>query len=160
MNEFQADAATPPPHVRSLMVSGAGVCCLVGYYLNAAVCCFRANMDHFQESEFFCDAGEAIVVSKLPGDLQGHERLQSLIEYAVNDCAHYLQELHSIYDPLRTALIILSPDKGRAHSDSQLYTDLTLDAIEHLGQGHLRPGEYTLSVLPAGRGTKGHSISH
>ena len=74
-----------------LEIRAAGLCCAVGYHLRAASCALRANMDHFQESEFRSDSFDPIRVARLPDDIYGHERLQRWVSHAVRDCAQAKQ---------------------------------------------------------------------
>lgn len=69
--------ATPAPQMLRLGIRAAGLCCAVGYHLRAASCALRANMDHFQESEFQSRLGDPILVARLPEtDLWGRKDWQ------------------------------------------------------------------------------------
>lgn len=160
----QSGMTTPAPPApsprRSMVLQAAGLCCAVGYHLDAAVCALRANMDHFQESSFFCNKGEPVRAAILPGDLYGHARLQQWIELAIHDCRKFLPDPLSVFDPARTALVLLCPHQQRPHADPVLYMNLALDALEHAGQGHLMPGEYTCNTIAGGRAGLGKALLH
>ncbi|MCE3603001.1 hypothetical protein LXA47_05210 [Massilia sp. P8910] len=116
----------------SMVVASAGLCCSLGYHLDAAVCAMRANMDHFRESGFFNGASDPIRAASLPDDIFGQDRLQLWIEYAIRDCARHLHEPHSLLDSARTALIVLAPESGRPHASQTDYADMAQAAMSAL----------------------------
>jgi 3-oxoacyl-[acyl-carrier-protein] synthase I len=114
---------------RSIVVEAAGLCCALGYHLDAAVCALRANMDHFQESGFYSLKSDPVVVATLPDEIHGQERLERWAMHAVLDCARRMAEPLSLFDARRTALIVIGPDKSRPHADAQFYLDVVLGAM-------------------------------
>lgn len=75
------------PKFAALEVVAAGLCCAVGHELAAASCALRANMDHFQTSEFRTARGDLLPVARLPDDvLWGQPRLVRWMVEAVKDC--------------------------------------------------------------------------
>lgn len=139
----------------SLLIEAAGLCCSLGYQLDAAVCAIRANMDHFQESGFYSLASEPLNVATLPDDIFGQERLQRWIEYAIRDCAQHMVEPHSLFDAKRTALIVLAPDQSRPHANEQFYSELVVAAMKQFSDTseHEQPtaDHYNITVLQHGR---------
>jgi 3-oxoacyl-[acyl-carrier-protein] synthase-1 len=111
----EQDAA--PPMVR-LGIRAAGLCCAVGYHLSAAACAIRANMDHFQESEFQSRLGDALLVARLPEtQLWGQARLARWLELAIADCLQHAPEL----DTRNIPLLWIAPQPGRngaTHADA------------------------------------------
>lgn len=118
-----------------LAIRAAGLCCAVGYHLRAASCALRANMDHFQESEFRSDSFEPIRVARLPDDIYGHERLQRWISHAVRDCAEGMQEPLSLLDPARTAVVVLAPEATRTQTHPGFHAGLVDHALHQLQAG-------------------------
>jgi 3-oxoacyl-[acyl-carrier-protein] synthase-1 len=146
----------------SMMVASAGLCCSLGYQLDAAVWAMRANMDHFQESAFFCRNGHAIPVASLPDDVFGQERLQRWVDYAVSDCARGLPGLPALLDVDRTAVIVLGPHASRPHADQAVCRTLAQDAMARLAGGTEAPpaGQRThrITVLMEGRAGLGSAL--
>ncbi len=116
----------------SMMLASAGLCCSLGYHLDAALCAMRANMDHFRESGFFSRSSEPVRAASLPDDIFGQDRLQLWIEYAVRDCARHLPEPQALFDAARTALIVLTPEATRPHASQTDYTDMVRSALNTL----------------------------
>ncbi|NHZ67001.1 hypothetical protein [Massilia genomosp. 1] len=142
--------SSPVPN--SVFVAGAGLCCAVGYQLDAAVCAIRANMDHFQESSFNSLSSDPVNVARLPQDIFGQERIHRWIEYAVRDCAQRMEDPESLLDGRRTAIIFLGPDPARPYSDSINYAQVLHDVLHALGD----EGFYGLP--PAGSSPRPHAI--
>ncbi|NHZ38475.1 hypothetical protein [Massilia rubra] len=113
----------------SLMISAAGLCCSLGYHLDAVVCALRANMDHFQESTFYSAPLKPLNVAMLPDEIYGSKRLQLWTEFAIGDCAKNMAEPLSLFDTARTILVILAPDAIRARGDEMFYRKLAQDAM-------------------------------
>ncbi len=118
-----------------LFIEAAGLCCAVGYHLDAAVCALRANMDHFQESSFYSLSSDPIVAAMLPDDIHGQERLEQWVLYAVRDCARRMAQPLSLVDARRTALIVIGPGKSRAHADASYYLEVVLGAMNKVFAG-------------------------
>ncbi|NIA00925.1 hypothetical protein [Massilia sp. CCM 8734] len=116
----------------SIVVSAAGLCCALGYHLDAAVCAIRANMDHFQESMFYSAPTVPLNIAMLPDESYGPQRIRSWIDYALRDCAQNTTDAHLLFDPLCTALIVLVPDNERITSDKKNFEDLAQSAMLHL----------------------------
>ena len=57
-----------------LHVNAAGLCCSLGYHLDAAVCALRANMDHFRESAFYSQGGDPVQVAWRVAQVRGEPR--------------------------------------------------------------------------------------
>ena len=138
----------------SMVIASAGLCCSLGYHLDAAVCAMRSNMDHFRESGFFSLTSDPIKAASLPDDLFGQDRLQLWIEYAVRDCARHWPEPLSLLDPGRTALIVLAPESGRPHASQTDYADMTRAALGTLRVQLLSSGDdkgQEVTVIAQGR---------
>lgn len=92
--------------LRPMRIVTAGLCCSVGYNLVAASCAIRANMDHFQESEFVTVEGELIRVGRLPdSDVWGYARRVRWASFAIEECLHKI----SNPNPKDIPLIALLP---------------------------------------------------
>lgn len=145
----------------SMMVASAGLCCALGYHLEGALWAMRANMDHFQESAFFCRAGHAIPVASLPDDIFGQERMQRWVEHAVIDCARKVPGVHSLLDVDQTVVIVLGPHASRPHADQAICRTLAQTAMARLAgntpaQGDAR--EHRIKVLMEGRAGFGSAL--
>lgn len=128
----------------ALRIDAAGLCCAVGYQLRAAACAIRANMDHFQDSEFVCAIGEAIRVARLPDcDCWGSKRLARWIAFSVRDCLS--GQAH--FDASRCALVVLAAEPERPDMADEPYRDIIIGAMSELG---LRFHESS-RILPLGR---------
>jgi 3-oxoacyl-[acyl-carrier-protein] synthase I len=146
---------TPSPHShdstvtdttpRVLSIRAAGLCCAVGYHLDAAACAVRANVDHFQESEFVSREGDPIVVARLPGtERWGQARLAHWLELALRDCLRHTPAL----DTQRVPLLWLAPTPAQAGTpDASWYTEVFKQAEAALGHT-FHPSSL---VLPLGR---------
>lgn len=111
----QASEASP---WQNLHIKAAGMCCAVGYRLAAAACALRANMDHFQESEYTDSNGKPLVVARLPlGNHWGVSRLAEIARLALQDCL----KTEDNFDPSTTALILLAAESGRPHTVIERY---------------------------------------
>lgn len=116
----------------SLAIVAAGLCCSLGYRLDAAVSAIRANMDHFQESSFYSSAGVIVNAATLPDDVVGYARLQRWAEFAVRDCASQLSNPACLLDAERTAVIMLAPDEDRPHANKKKYEELAHAVLKQL----------------------------
>lgn len=96
-----------------LFVTAAGLCCSLGYHLDAAVCALRANIDHFRESAFYSPGGDPVQVASLPEHVFGSQRLQRWVGYALLDCLSSVDEPASLFDGRRSAIVILVADENR-----------------------------------------------
>jgi 3-oxoacyl-[acyl-carrier-protein] synthase I len=138
------DAKPAPTQPMRLGIKAAGLCCAVGYHLNAAVCAIRASMDHFQQSEFQSQQHDKVVVARLPDDeLWGQARVARWIELALSDCLSHTPDL----DTTQVPLIWLAPDPERIGGDAQWYDTVFTQATKQLGK-EFHPNS---GVLPAGR---------
>lgn len=145
-----------PP--RNLRLHAAGLCCSLGYHLQAAVHAMRANMDHFQASGFFTRANDRINVASLPETLFGTERLARWVEFALRDCAARLDDPASLFCAHRTTVIVLAPAPSRTHSDPALYAGIVHDVLGRLRdelspaeQSRIAAGQHLAKVLSEGR---------
>lgn len=143
---------------RDIVVEAAGLCCSLGYYLDASVCGLRANIDHFHESAFFSLASDPIKVASLPDAIYGTQRLERWIEYSVRDCASRMPETGSLFDPMRTAIVIVSSHESRPHSSSDEIAQLVNSVMTELRREYSDSsrtencdGEYKLTVISQGR---------
>lgn len=132
MTFLNTRAAADRPEPVRLAIRAAGLCCAVGYHLRAASCALRAQMDHFQESEFRSSNFDPIIVARLPDDIYGHERLQRWVSHAVRDCAQGMREPLSLLDPARTAVVVLAPDPTRTHTGDGFHAALVANALHQL----------------------------
>jgi 3-oxoacyl-[acyl-carrier-protein] synthase-1 len=144
--------ANPEPQMLRLGIRSAGLCCAVGYHLRAASCALRANMDHFQESEFQSRLGDPILVARLPEtELWGQERLARWLTYAIKDCLQHTPEL----DTSKIPLLWIAPEPGRNGTASADADDTKLHwyaEIFDLAVGQLGKQFHPSSaVLPQGR---------
>lgn len=139
----------------SMMVASAGLCCALGYHLDAAVCAMRANMDHFRESGFVGRASVPVRAASLPDDVFGQDRLALWIEYAVRDCAQHWDEPLSLLDPARTAVIVLAPETGRPHASQSDYADMARTALDALRARLLPGGGHAPAIATIAQGRSG-----
>lgn len=124
----------------SMHIVAGGLCCALGYHLDAALCAIRTNMDHFQESTFYGPSRVPINVASLPDDVYGEERLQRWIMYAVLDCATRLKDNASLFDVNRTAIVLLGPGSNRfAGKQGIRLAELTHAAMWKLHCENVRP---------------------
>jgi len=139
--------------VPALGIRSAGLCCAVGYHLRAAHCALRANMDHFQESEFRTSQGEALLVARLPEtELWGQPRLARWLELAIADCLQHTPEL----DTRQVPLIWLAPEAERSGGDLEWRAEIFRQAVAQLGlEFHPASG-----VLPLGRAGLANALQH
>jgi 3-oxoacyl-[acyl-carrier-protein] synthase-1 len=128
----------------TLAIRSAGLCCAVGYNLAAAACAIRANMDHFQQSEFQANQRDKVLVARLPDtDLWGQTRLARWIELAIADCLSGVSAL----DTTSVPLLWLAPEPERSGGDADWYAKVFTQAVQQLNkQFHPSSG-----VLPLGR---------
>lgn len=141
----------PLPSATRLLIESAGLCCALGYNLDAISCALRANIDHFQESQFSTRSGESVRVAALPDAIYGQARLQLWVEHALNDCVRSMSETSMLFDAKRTPIVILSPDSSRVYSDSNVYVDTILNALATLIPGDSVPAYRSVTVVPHGR---------
>jgi 3-oxoacyl-[acyl-carrier-protein] synthase-1 len=155
----EATPAARPAGTGPLAVVAAGLCCSVGYHLEAAACALRAGMDHFRQSAFVSPAGHPINVASLPDELFGHDRLQRWVGHAVRDAMRRLPDPHSVFDRKRTAIVVLAADVARAHSDPEATAWLTWDALAAL-RGDGTTDLPRLDVFSQGRAGLAHGLDH
>lgn len=128
----------------SLRIEAAGLCCAVGYQLDAAECALRANMDHFQESDFLTQGGEPIRVARLPdNDRWGAQRIAQWIKLAVHDCLQGVAD----FDASQVPLIVLCPTQDRPMVNDDWCRDTYRFAEKAIG---LQFDERS-AILPGGR---------
>ncbi len=141
-NVFRSAAKVDAP--THLEIRSAGLCCAVGYNLDSATCGIRANMDHFQQSEFKVGQKEKVLVARLADDdIWGQARLAKWIALAIADCMAPLGQ----FDPSTISLIWIAPEPERSGADSAWYADVFTEAVTRLEmQFHERSG-----ILPLGR---------
>jgi 3-oxoacyl-[acyl-carrier-protein] synthase I len=121
MSKFSGPVPTVNTGDQALRIIAAGLCCAVGYHLEAATCALRANIDNFQESEFLTDKGERVVVARLfETDLWGQSRLARWLEFAIKDC---LQHVRSI-DTREVPVVWLAPEQDRQGVASTWWTEV------------------------------------
>ncbi|NHZ93415.1 hypothetical protein F2P45_31060 [Massilia sp. CCM 8733] len=101
-----------------MQIVAAGLCCSLGYHLDAVVSAIRANIDHFQASNFYAKSSIPVNVAMLSDDVYGDERLSRWITFAIRDCIIQIPNEISLFDTKRTAIVVLGPDKSRPHSNS------------------------------------------
>lgn len=133
--------AAPPQNTvdnQALRIVAAGLCCAVGYHLEAATCALRANIDHFHESEFLTQKGERIVVARLPeADIWGQSRLARWLELAIKDCLQHSPSL----DTREIPVVWLAPEPDRHGVTLSWWTDVFNEVTATLGlQFHPRSG--------------------
>lgn len=134
-----------------LFVSAAGLCCAVGYHLEAACCAITANMDHFSESHFFDEESKPLRVASIPSDLQGAARMQAWLVHALRDCARKHPAPGFLFDATQTAVVVLCQEAERSHTDARVLAETVHDAIEILADEYSAGGENTLCMMPFGR---------
>ncbi len=138
---------TPPLHV-----TGGGMCCAVGFDAPAARAALRAGLSHFEESDFFGDRGQRLLVARLPlGDLWGARRLATMLASVVSECVG----LASGFDASSTALLLLLPERGRPGA-SDTWGPACFAAC-HAETG--RPFHPASRVLPLGRAGVGAALT-
>ncbi|NHZ38462.1 hypothetical protein [Massilia rubra] len=142
-NKFGAGPAQTPAAM-TLAIRAAGLCCAVGYNLDAAVCAMRANMDHFQHSDFKTAKHERVLVARLDDDnVWGQGRLARWIAMAIADCLSSVDDV----DFSKVPLVWLAPEPERSGNDSDWYASVFSQAVDQLNlQFHPRSG-----VMPLGR---------
>ncbi|WP_348945263.1 hypothetical protein ABHF33_01240 [Chitinibacter sp. FCG-7] len=127
-----------------LSVASAGLCCAVGYNLDAAACAIAASMDHFQHSEFIGRNGEPIIVARLDGEnVWGQDRLASWIGHAVRDALRHLP------DPQQHAMpmLWLAPSPERHGLQADWYKATFNQAMQEFGL----PVHPLSAIIPQGR---------
>ncbi|MDQ1814457.1 hypothetical protein RBA41_14190 [Massilia sp. CCM 9210] len=141
-NRFSAESTHTP--TTRLAIHSAGLCCAVGYNLDAATCAMRANMDHFQQSDFKTTQHERVLVARLDDeDVWGQERLARWIAFAIADCLSSVGET----DFAKVPLVWLAPEPERSGADSDWYASVFSQAVDQLNlRFHPRSG-----VMPLGR---------
>lgn len=139
------------PATTVLTIRAAGLCCAVGYNLDAAVCAMRANMDHFQLSHFKTAQHERVLVARLDdGNLWGQARLARWIIMAISDCLSSVENI----DFSKLTLLWLAPEPERSGADSGWYASVFSQAVDQLNlQFHPRSG-----VMPLGRAGLSHAL--
>ncbi len=149
-----ADHGTLGPFT-PLTIGAAGLCCAVGHDLAAATCALRANMDHFQHSDFTTPGGDRLVVARLPEQkVWGSARLTRWVAQAIADCLSRSEGMAE-GSPIASraseqcALLVLGPlttgdDSSSVHGRIGA---LARDAAEQLGL-QFHPAS---RVLPIGR---------
>ncbi|MFC4161713.1 hypothetical protein [Chitinimonas lacunae] len=135
----------------TLQIGAAGLCCAVGYRLDAAVCALRAQMDNFRESDFVCHSGEPVRVARLPdAQLWGSQRLARWVERAVRDCLRRIAD----FDSTTTPLLLLVPEQERPHSSVSYYQEI-FSATEHSLDCRFHP---LSRIVPWGRAGLGPAL--
>jgi 3-oxoacyl-[acyl-carrier-protein] synthase I len=130
--------------VPSLHIESAGLCCSVGYHLDAAVCAIRLNMDHFQESEFLTETGDPVNVGRMPDkDCWGTERMARWITWSVEDCLRDQPDFVSDH----TVLIVLAPELERVDMTEESYGEIVVTTLARLGQSFHENSR----ILPLGK---------
>lgn len=140
------------PATTTLTIRAAGLCCAVGYNLDAAICAMRTNMDHFQHSDFKTAQGERILVARLDDDhVWGQGRLARWISLAISDCLSAVETV----DYNKIPLIWLAPESERSGADSAWYDGVFRQALDQLDvQFHDRSG-----VMALGRAGLSNALS-
>ncbi|NIA00892.1 hypothetical protein [Massilia sp. CCM 8734] len=162
MNRKESENQLPVRN--SMLVAAAGLCCAVGYQLDAAQCAMRANLDHFQESNFYTFSSKPIVAAMLPDSIYGNERAQRWIEYAIRDCMTQMKEPTSLFDTARTAIIMLVADQSRPHSDSAISAENMCIVMKSLAQEIFQSDKektanlHNFTVLTEGRAGLGMAL--
>lgn len=144
---INAKSGAAPEQPASLHLAAAGLCCSLGYHLDAAICALRANMDHFQESTFYSLSADPINVARLPDAIYGQARLQRWVEYAVRDCSRHLERPATVLDAEETAVIVLAPHHSRAHADADRIEKLVLTVLAALRE-ELPPAQRPVHSIP------------
>lgn len=136
-----------------LLLRAAGMSCALGWHLDAAACAMRANMDHFTESDFECEQGQPVRVAKLPIEEWGDARLQQLLQAALQDCLQHLTPVQkqSLFDPAKSACVVLLPAQGRYYSDVRTCWELAHDALEIQGMAYGAQTELSTALKGSGR---------
>lgn len=148
---------------QKLLIQAAGLCCSLGYHLDAAVCGLRANIDHFQESAFNSLASDPVNVAALPDNTFGAQRLQRWVEYAIRDCLSDAPEPADIFDSRRTALVVLAPEHTRPHCAGEEWAQCVRNAMSSLQSeyGVAHQGEPpNLTVISSGRASLVAALRH
>ena len=144
---LKGERTEPKSRARSVLplrIESGGLCCAVGYHLRAAACAIRANMDHFQDSEFLGDTGTPIVVGRLPDkDCWGSERVARWVTRSVRDCLRDRPD----FDPERVALVIVGPEPERPDMTDESYWEIVTAATVQLGMRFHQDSR----ILPLGR---------
>lgn len=152
-----SDSATSTAPWQAMHIKAAGACCAVGYRLEAAVWALRANMDHFQESQFYDEVGEPLKIASLPfDDSWGTARLATLAELALQDCMQHVPDFSAPH----TALILLAAEHGRPHTEPERYTEIWHACVEHITAGGLLYFHPASMIAPFGRAGLGASLQH
>ncbi|WP_338848506.1 hypothetical protein V8J88_06360 [Massilia sp. W12] len=140
---------------RPLHIVAAGMCCAVGYRMASAVSALRANMDHFQFSEFYDQQGQALKLARLPfDDSWGTKRLATIAQLALQDCLQQAPD----FSPPRTALMLMAAERGRPHTETERYTDIWHACVEHITAQGLMPFHETSMISPQGRAGIGPAL--
>ncbi|MDM5181933.1 hypothetical protein F2P44_22125 [Massilia sp. CCM 8695] len=138
--------ATESVSSTSLAIRSAGLCCAVGYNLAAATCAIRANMDHFQQSDFRTYQHDNITVARLDDtETWGPTRLARWITLAIDDCLGEVPWL----DTTKVPLIWLAPLPERTGCDGEWFNRVFTQAIESLDQ-EFHPSSGVLRLGRAG----------
>ncbi len=149
----KSNAPLPKPKAddQPLRIIAAGLCCAVGYHLDAATCALRANIDHFQESEFLTNKGERVVVARLfETDLWGQSRLARWLELAIKDCLQHAPSL----DTREVPAVWLAPEQDRQGVTLSWWTEVFNEVTTKLGlKFHPQSG-----VIARGRAGLGEAL--
>lgn len=122
-------SADSEPVQHSMQIVAGGLCCSLGYHLDAAVSAIRANMDHFQASNFYARSSTPVNVAMLSDDIYGNERLARWLTFAIHDCSKQIINGLSLLDVNKTAIVALGPDTSRPHCDSVELEELIHNAM-------------------------------
>ncbi|MDH0868137.1 hypothetical protein [Mitsuaria sp. GD03876] len=111
----------------ALRVVSAGLCCSLGYRLEAVECALRAQVDAFSESYFRAPGGHAVRVARLPDDdVWGAPRNARWMDLAIRDCLRQAPDL----DPRRTALVAVLAEQERPLADQRRFEQALAVAME------------------------------
>lgn len=98
-----------------LQVIASGMCCSLGYCTAAASAAMRAEMEHFQETEFFDPLGNPLLGGMLHNaKFWGPSRFIWMYEMVLNECLNQLPDV----DLAKTALLLLLPEEDRPGIDN------------------------------------------
>jgi 3-oxoacyl-[acyl-carrier-protein] synthase I len=142
-----------------LPVLAAGLCCAVGYGLDAAEPATRANLDHFQQSTFQTLAGDAVKVARLPDTrVWGPKRMAMWLQMAVRDTLARLPA-ETQFASKDCALLILTAELARTDMSEASMSEVLSASLTALGQ-NFHPQSAVLGLGRAGLGTALRHAQH
>ncbi len=136
-----------------MIVGAAGMCCALGWYLDAVVCALRANLDHFRESDFIDQNGEPLRIAALTTQEDhdwGRAHWQQMLESALRDCLQDVKDRADVFDPQRCAIVMLCPDATRPLGNARFFAEIAQDAMEAVGATAYQC-DSQMHALPSGR---------